>query len=225
MNFNSPIKKFYGPEAALGAAGGAAFPWLQAAQAGIGAIQTIAGIIQQKKAEKAAQAQIGKIGPDTGILNYYNQALQRYGVSPAQTAMYKRQMANIQRSAATGLAGAGGARGRMGAASSIARSMSDAALGAEVAGEQEQSRRFGQLGSAAQMAAAEKRRPEELRLQMMLQKAAGGSQIGNVGMSNIFGALQSAATEKLYRDIYNKKGIAPQLPSLTQRYGTIGPEE
>lgn len=164
--------------------------------AGLG--QTIGGMIQRKRGEKAAEAQIGKLGPDQGIMSYYNQALQRYGVSPAQTALYKRQMANIQRAAATGLAGAGGARGRMGAASSIARSMSDAALAAETAAEQQQNLRFGQLGAAAQMAAAEKRRPEEIRLQMALQKAAGGSQVANVGMGNIFSALQTGAMAGMY---------------------------
>lgn len=164
--------------------------------AGLG--QTIGGAIQRRRAEKAAEAQIGKLGPDQGIMSYYNQALQRYGVSPAQTALYKRQMANIQRAAATGLAGAGGARGRMGAASSIARSMSDAALAAETAAEQQQNLRFGQLGAATQMAAAEKRRPEEIRLQMQLQKAAGGSQVANVGMGNIFSALQTGAMAGMY---------------------------
>ena len=168
--------------------------------AGLG--QTIGGAIQRRRGEKAAEAQIGKLGPDQGIMSYYNQALQRYGVSPAQTALYKRQMANIQRAAATGLAGAGGARGRMGAASSIARSMSDAALNAEVAAEQQQNQRFGQLGAAAQMAAAEKRRPEEIRLQMQLQKAAGGSQVANVGMGNIFSALQSGITSDMYGKAY-----------------------
>jgi len=172
------------------------------AQGAGGLAQTIGGAIQRKRAEKAARAQIEKLGPDQGILDYYEQAKQRYGVSPTQTAMYKRQMQNIQRAGATGLAGARGSRARMGAASSIARSLSDATLGAEVAAEQEQNRRFGQLAGASQLAAAEKRRPEELKLQMALQKAAGGTQIANVGMSNIFNALQSVGTSQLYKDIY-----------------------
>lgn len=229
MNLNFSSKRFYGPEAGEGAASGST-PWGAIAQGAIGLGQFIAGAIQRRKGEKAAEAQIGKLGPDQGILGYYNQALSRYGVSPTESAMYKRQMQNIQRAGATGLAGAQGSRARMGAASSIARSLSDATLGAEVAAEQEKSRRFGVLGGASQMAAAEKRRPEELRLQMALQKAAGGSQIANVGMSNIFGGIQSAATEKLYRDMYGVggkgKGITtPGTLPLTQRYGAIGPTE
>ena len=92
---------------AIGAAGGAT-PWGAIAQGVIGIGQTIAGAIQRKKAEKAMQDSISKLGPDQGILNYYNQALQRAGVSPADTAMYKRQMQNIQRAGAAGLAGARG---------------------------------------------------------------------------------------------------------------------
>lgn len=178
-------------------------------QAGAGIAQTIGGAIQRRRAERAAQEQIGKLGPDQGILGYYNQALQRAGVSPTETALYKRQMQNIQRAGATGLAGAQGSRARMGAASSIARSLSDATLGAEAAAEQQQAQRFGLLGSAAQMAAAEKRRPEELRLQMMLQKAAGGTDIANTGLSNIFGALSSFAGSEGFG-----KGTGKKLPSL-----------
>lgn len=178
-------------------------------QAGAGIAQTIGGAIQRKRAEKAAREQIGKLGPDQGILSYYNQALQRAGVAPTESALYKRQMQNIQRAGASGLAGAQGARARMGAASSIARSLSDATLGAETAAEQQQAQRFGLLGSAAQMAAAEKRRPEELRLQMMLQKAAGGTDIANTGLSNIFGALSSFAGSEGFG-----KGLGKKLPSL-----------
>jgi hypothetical protein len=175
-------------------------------QGGAGLAQTILGAGQRKRAERNAQKQIGRLGPDKGILSYYNQALQRAGVSPTQSALYKRQMQNIQRAGATGLAGARGTAARMGAASSIARSLSDATLGAEVAAEGQQERRFAQVLPAAQLAAAEKRRPEELRLQMMLQKAAGGSDIANTGLSNLFGALQSYGTNQLYKEIYGLGG-------------------
>lgn len=195
---------------------GGATPWGAIAEGALGLGQFIAGAIQRRKGEKEAKTQIAKLGPDQGILNYYNTALQRAGVSPTDTAMYKRQMQNIQRAGATALAGAGGARSRMGAASSIARSLSDSALATEVAGEQEQARRFGVLGSAAQIAAAEKRRPEELKLQMALQKAAGGSQIANVGMSNIFGGLQSSATQNLYRDIYGDEDYRKNMELKNQ---------
>lgn len=130
------------------------------------------GILQfllsgQRKAEKGLRKEIEAIPEyekSPSILDYYEQAKQRYGVAPTQTAMYKRQMQNIQRAGATGLAGARGSRARMGAASSVARSLSDATLGAEVAAEQENARRFGQLGAAAQMRRGEDVMADQRRL-------------------------------------------------------------
>jgi hypothetical protein len=90
--------------------------------------------------------------------------------------------------------------------SAALRAANEGALRAAATGQQQAGQALGMLGSASQLAAAEKRRPEELRLQMKLQRAAGGSQIANVGMSNVFGALQSAATQGLYKDIYGVGG-------------------
>jgi hypothetical protein len=41
---------------------------------------------------------------------------------------------------------------------------------------------------------------------MASQRAAGGAQVANVGLSNLFGAAQSAATQGLYKDIYGVGG-------------------
>lgn len=169
-----------------------------------GGVKTLGGAAQtafsgQRKAEKALTKSIEAIPEyvkSPSILEYYEQARQRYGVSPTQTAAYKRQMQNIQRAGATGLAGAGGARGRMGAASSIARSLSDATLGAEVAAEQEQNRRFGQLGAAAQMRRGEdvmqqqrELMKQEQRIRQAAAKAEGKAAIKRAGLTNIFGGL------------------------------------
>ena len=177
-------------------------------QAGAAAQKKQAGLAQflfsgQRKAEKKLTKEIEAIPEYTkspSILDFYEQARQRYGISPTQTAAYKRQMANIQRAGATALAGAGGARGRMGAASTVARQLSDAALGAEVAGEQEKARRFGQLGQAAQMmrgedVMAEQRRSlkQQQRLSQAAARAAGAAAIKRAGLTNIFGAMSDMA--------------------------------
>lgn len=188
---------------------GSATPWGAIAQAGIGLGQFIAGAIQRKKAEKAAQTQIGKLGPDAGILGYYNQALQKYSaLRGGESALQKQYTRQSQQNLASALRGFRqlGSGGILAGGGSALRAADEGALRAAGLGEQLSSQALGRLGGAAQMAAAEKRRPEELRLQMMLQKAAGGSQIANVGMSNVFGALQSAATQKLYRDMYGVGG-------------------
>jgi hypothetical protein len=182
----------------------AALPLVTKIGLAAGAAKTGAGLVQtftsgQRKAEKDLRKQIEAIPEYTkspSILEYYEQARQRYGVSPTQTAMYKRQMQNIQRAGATGLAGAQGARGRMGAASTIARSLSDATLGAEVAAEGEQSRRFGQLGAAAQMRRGEdvmqqqrELMKQEQRIRQAAAKAAGRAAVQRAGLTNIFGGL------------------------------------
>lgn len=167
-----------------------------------------AGLVQfltsgQRKAERKLTKEIEAIPEYTkspSILAFNEEARQRYGISPTQTAAYKRQMANIQRAGATALAGAGGLRGRMGIASDVARKISDAALGAEVAGEQERARRFGQLGQAAQMmrgedVMAEQRRllKQQQRLSQAAARAAGAAAIKRAGLTNIFGAMSDMA--------------------------------
>lgn len=195
----------------------AATPWGAIAQAGLGIGQMIGGLIGQAKGRKEVKSLL-KNRPmaeeDTGIMSYYNQALQRAGVSPTSSALYKRQMQNIGRGAAAGLRAAQDRRGGLAAASSISRGMSDAALGAETAAEAQQERRFGQLGSAAQMAAGERRRvfdinkmqPFQTRLGMAAQRAAGGAQTANIGMSNIFGAGSTISQSDLYKQIYGDEG-------------------
>lgn len=184
-------------------------------QAGLGVGQLVGGLIGQAKGRKEVKNLLANrpmAEEDTGIMSYYNQALQRAGVSPTQSSMYKRQMQNIGRSAATGLRAAQDRRGGLAAASSIARGMSDSALAAESAAEAQQAQRFGQLGSAAQMAAGERRRvfdinkmqPFQTKLGMAAQRAAGGAQTANIGLSNIFGAGTSIGRSDLYR-LYGDK--------------------
>ena len=176
------------------------------AQGAAGLAQTIGGAIQRKRAEKAAKEQIGKLGPDQGILGYYNQALQRYtGLRGGEGFLQKQYAQQAQRgltSTLRTLREAGGPGGVLAGAASALRAGNEGALRAAATGEQLSAGALGQLGSASQLAAAEKRRPEELRLQMMLQKAAAGSDIANTGLSNIFGALQSLGSNQLYKDIY-----------------------
>lgn len=204
-----------------------ATPWGAIIQGGLGLAQMVGGAIGAAKGRKELRGllkQSPQYKEDTGIMGFYNQALQRAGVSPTQTAMYKRQMQNIGRSAASGLQAAQDRRSGLAAASSISRGMSDAALAAEAAAEGQQERRFGQLGAAAQMAAGERRRafdinvmqPWQLRAQMAGQRAAGGAQTFNIGAGNIFGAGSSLSQADLYKQIYG--GDKPNA----SKYGALG---
>lgn len=198
---------------------------LAAIQAFLGLGQFIAGAEQRRKAEKAAQEQIGKLGPDIGILGFYNRALQRYsGLQSGEGALQKQYERQAQRNLASNLRmlRETGTPGSILAGGSAAlRAANEGALRAAATGQQQAGQALGMLGSASQLAAAEKRRPEELRLQMQLQRAAGGSQVANVGLSNVFGALQSAATQKMYKDIYGGETSAAKLPrNYVQGTGT-----
>lgn len=175
----------------------------------VGGLQTLAGLGQSifsggRKAEKKFNKLLDNAPEYTenqSILDYYNQALSRYNVSPTDSAMYKRQMSNINRGIATGINSFQDRRSGQAGVSSLLRGANDASLDAEVAAENEKSRRFGELGGATTMKADEEYKgfynnvlmPWELKTGAASQKMAGAAQRQNAGMSNIFGGLQTAA--------------------------------
>lgn len=110
----------------------------------------------------------------------------------------------------------------MGAASSIARNLSDATLGAEVAAEQEQARRFGQYGTAAQMKRAEdvmadQRRllKQEQRLRQASARAQGTAAIKRAGLTNIFGGMSDMGKAGASMMGYNPYGGAGASTTTT----------
>lgn len=185
----------------------------QLIQGGIGLAQGVLGAIQAAKGRRELKKEIAgmpKYKQSQGILDYYNQALQRYNVAPTESALYKRQMQNIGRQTASGISALQDRRSALAGVPSLVRGASDAALNAEVAAEQQKAQRFGQLGGAAQMKRGEEAMayqqnevaPSQMRMQLAGQKAAGGSQIFNTGLSNIFGAGSSLAQSQLYKQLY-----------------------
>ena len=183
-----------------------------------GAAQAIGGIRQRNIAEKEAEKIIKSTKPDEGILSLYNRFLQRAAASPTETSLYKRQMKNIGRAQSSGVGylQKGGSKSILGGVPAITRNATDAALEAEIAAENLKERRVGALLPVTQLAATEIRRPRELQLQQLLQKAAGGADIANTGLSNIFGALQSYGTSKLYGDIYGGEDYRKNLELKNQ---------
>lgn len=158
-----------------------------------GGTKTLGGIAQaafsgEKKAQKQLDTEIENI-QFPSLVEQYELSKQRYSADPTQTAMYKRQMQNIQRAGATGLAGLRGSRARMGAVPDVVRRLSDASLGAEVAAEQERNRRFGQLGAAAQAKTQAELQKQYQKISAAQAKAAGKAAIKRAGLTNIFGGL------------------------------------
>jgi hypothetical protein len=169
--------------------------------AGIGAAQGIAGFFQGKKARKQLEnLQTPTYTPSKSITDYYNEAQRRYQESPYQSNLYKMQAQNIARGTAQGIAGLQDRRSALAGISGLVQGQNDALLKAGVAAEQQQNQRFGQLGAASQAMGAEQRQafninqmmPYQKQLGILNQKAAGGAQLMNAGLQNVYGGLTGA---------------------------------
>lgn len=195
----------------VASAAGGSTPWGAIAQAGVGLAQTIGGWIQQRKATKALEKlKSPTYNQNQSILDYYNQALQRYNVSPTESALYKNQQKNIGRGLATGINAYQDRRSGQAGISSILRNANDASLNSEVAAENQRNQRFGQLGAATGMKAAEDAKafqynqlmPYQNKYNLLAQKASGGNAIANSGMSNIFGGINTANQMSMINKMY-----------------------
>jgi hypothetical protein len=194
-------------ESALAAAlGGAAMPYLVGGQAALGLGQALfSGTQKAKKEYEAKLGQTPQYTGGSGIMDYYNKAYQRASVLPSELASYKTQMQNIGESTAQGLGALAGRRSALAGVGSIIRGQQQAQQQAVVAGEAEQSRRFGQMGSAAQMKTGEETKryqynalnPYLRQLQASEQKLAAAQARKDAGIQNIIGAGSLAAMGSL----------------------------
>ncbi len=188
---------------------------LSAIQGAIGIGQSIFGGIQAHKAQKQLERTPTPVySPSQSILDYYDTAKSRYNVNPYQSSLYKLQNQNIQRGTAQGLGALNDRRSALAGVNSLIQGQNDSLLKAGAAAEDEQGRRFSQLGQAAGMKAGEDTKmfqynqvaPYEKRMQLAGLKASGGNQIMNAGLSNIFGGLQSMGqTDLINKEYYTKK--------------------
>lgn len=171
-------------------------PYVQTAA---GIAQSIFGGLRARKSQRELEnLQMPVYSPSKSIIDYYNQAKSRYNISPYQSNLYKLQEQNIRRGTAQGLQALQGRGAALAGVGSLVQGQNDAYLKAAAAAEQEQNRRFGELGQAAQMKAGEdykmyqynKLMPFERKSSLLGAKAAGGAATFNAGLSNIFGGLQ-----------------------------------
>lgn len=181
--------------------------------AGAGLIQSLVAGGKARKAQKQLEglaSNVPQYKQNQSILDYYNTALSRYGVSPTDSAMYKRQQQSINRNVASGLNTLQNTRSAIGGASSLVRAANDASLNAEVAAEQQRDQRFGVLGGATGMKAAEDAKafeqnvnlPYQLKYNLLSQKAGAANQTANAGLSNIFSGLQNWSNMKMLEGGY-----------------------
>ena len=190
-------------------------PLIPLITAGAGLVQSIVGGIKARKTQKELEnLKSPTYQKNQSILDYYNQALGRYGVNPTDSAMYKRQMGNINRNQASALYNSNQQGGGSAGTSSILRASNDATLNAEAAAEGEKNRRFGELGGATQIKAGEDRmafdineqQPYERKYNLLSMKAGAANQTANAGLSNIFGGLQTASQMQMINKMYGGDG-------------------
>lgn len=173
------------------------------AQAGYGLFQSL--FSGRKKAEKAMEEKANQSPKYTGgksIFDYYNQAKQRASVSPTDLASYKTQMQNIGTNAAAATQGLQDRRSGLAGIGGIQENVNRAAQNAVVQGEAEQGRRFGQLGSAAQMKTGEETKqyqynalnPYLRQFQLAQQKSAAANARQEAGVQNLFSGASNLAT-------------------------------
>jgi hypothetical protein len=173
----------------------------------MGGMQAAAGLGQMIfSGKKKAERELNKLVMPTyegskPIASYYQTALQRYATPPSQTSMYKRSMQNIMRNTATGLNSLRGRGGALAGVNNLVANQNNAMLNTEAAGEQEQNRRFGQLGVAANMQLQDELRQFETNKMMPFQrkdrlaqmKLAAANARKDAGMANIAAGLGGAA--------------------------------
>ena len=198
--------------------------------AGVGLAQSIIGGIKAKKAQRELEGlQTPKYNQSGSIMDYYNQALSRYGVAPTESALYKRNMNNINRGVATGISSLNDRRSGQAGVSSILRAANDATLNTEVAAENERDQRFNTLGAATGMKANEEMKdfqynqlaPYEKKYNLLALKAGANNQTANTGISNIFNSLQSMTNMDMLKKMYAGDSGTGKGGFYNTKYGNL----
>jgi hypothetical protein len=189
-------------------------------QTGAGLLQSVFGGRQAKK----AQSEIENLKTPTyqssaPINDYYNKALQRYGINPYQSQEYQYAMNGANRNFASGLNALQSRRSAVGDVNRLSAINNDAALRAGVTATNQQTQNFNQVGQGAQMKAADDRygfqinsiMPYQKQLQLLGMKAGAGNTTQNQGFQNIFGGLSNLSMigNDYYNNHNNNKPYSP----------------
>jgi len=169
-------------------------------QTGLGLYQYFHGQHVAKKAEQALEnLKTPTYTANKSINDYYQNALQRYNTNPYQSAQYQNSLNSIGRNTAAGIGALQDRRSAVGGIGRLVALGNDAAIKSGISAENEQNQRFGQLGGATSMKAADDRTafqynkiaPYEKQYNLLAMKAGAGANQSNAGMQNAFGGLSS----------------------------------
>ena len=186
-------------------------PALAIGQAALGAIQGVAGFIQQRKATKALEKmQSPTYSQNKGILDYYNKSLAKYKFNPYNTDLYRMQEQQANRGMASGLSALQGRGQALAGVNSLVQGRNDNLLRAGVAAEQQQGQDLNRLGQASQLKAGEdqmafqvnQQQPFDRKYNLLAMKAGGGSNVANSGITNLFNAGQTLENRNMLDKMY-----------------------
>lgn len=187
-------------------------------QAGIGVLQTGYGMVKAAKAQKQLQKlQTPVYTKNKGILDFYDQALQRYSANPYESAAYKQATQQIGRNMAQGLSALNERKSAVAGVARLVQGANDAGQNAALLAENKRDQYFRELGQATGMKAGEDRMafqynqvaPYEKKYNLLAMKAGGANQIANAGLQNIMGGVQGLTQLDMANQMYGT-GPAPE---------------
>lgn len=170
-------------------------------QAAGGALQSIFGGGQARRAQRKLERMIDNYQPSQSIRDYYTKALNKYNVDPTNSAMYRNIMNQAQQGLTTGLSNLQDRRSALAGTANLVQGYNDAALRAGAAAENQQQQALANLGAATQMKDREDKYKFEAKYNLLSQKAGAGNQIMNAGLGNIFGGLGNIADYYTYKNM------------------------
>ena len=186
-------------------------PLLPFIQAGAGLAQSIISGIKARKATKQLEnLETPNYEQNQSLANLYNNALTRYNVSPTDSALYKRNMNDVNRNVASSISGLSDRRAGLIGIPALLRAKNDAMLNSEVQAENQRNQRFNELGNITNQKVNDDRMafqinkmlPYEKKYNLLSQKAGAANQGVNAGLSNIFGGLSSLSNYSTAKRAY-----------------------
>jgi hypothetical protein len=190
-----------------------------------GAAQAIIGGGKERRAERALEnLKTPTYTESPSIKDYYMQALQRYNVNPYQSTQYQQSVNQANKGVATGLNTFQNSKDALAGVGGLVAGANNAVQQAGVNAENSQNQRFNQLGSAAEAQAQQDQTafqynqlaPYQKQLQILGMQGAGGAQMLNQGLSNIFSGLGSAGNAYSAYSLNQPKYGAQQTVTANQ---------
>jgi hypothetical protein len=190
---------------------------------GASALSIGTGIYQSATSGKNKRAreldQFAKNSPlykgSKSIDDYYQQALNRYSENPYQSQQYQMGAMNAKRTTAQGIGALQDRRSAIGGIGKLALGQNYAMQNLGVQAEAQKNARFGQLGGATQMEAAENYKKFDINqmtpynriLQLKQYKAQAAADQYNAGMQSIASGASNIASAGVMKGGFGKKPV------------------